>query len=99
MLSLNLHLRNPWSTENFKNLFNWTKLLTKHKALEIELTRYSYDAFELYLNTNFAGCDHAGPCLKIAILGYAGSIKLYDTRHWDYENKRWENYPEPVEKT
>lgn len=90
MLSLNFHIRNPWSTENFKNLFNWSKQLTKHKVLEIELIRYSYDAFEFHLSTNFAGSCHAGPCLKIAILGYTGSIQLYDTRHWDYERKTWE---------
>jgi hypothetical protein len=92
MIRLYFHIKNPWSKENFKNLFNWSKPVSKNKVIEIELTRYSYDLVSFSLNTNTSGEDHAGPEILISLLGYTASIKIYDTRHWDYENKKWTEY-------
>jgi hypothetical protein len=43
----------------------------------------------LYKNVH---CDHAGICLEISMLGLTIAFRIYDNRHWDYENDRWENY-------
>jgi hypothetical protein len=82
MINLTLSLINPWHTENFKNLFCRSGLITEHKAWEFEVCRYSYDL----LNVSFqwkGRTDHAGPSLELALFGYSVSVKIYDTRHWD----------------
>lgn len=33
--------------------------------------------------------DHAGVSLELDLLGYGSELRLYDCRHWDYENKCW----------
>lgn len=93
MLSLHLHLINPWHTENFQNLFCRSGLISKHKAWEFEVTRYSYDVAKIYFEWS-ARCDHAGPKAEISLLGYSVSFQIYDTRHWNYDNNCWEVYPE-----
>lgn len=92
MLSLNFYIYNPWYTENFKNLFNFTKKISKHKVFELEVSRYSYDLLGIHLSTKWSGADHEGPRLDLALLGHSVSAKIYDTRHWDYENNSWCKY-------
>ena len=99
MLSLNLHIINPWYKENFANLFSRSWLISKNKAFEFEITRYSYDLVTIHFSTHWSGRDHAGPKLELALLGYAVTATVYDTRHWDYESQCWENYSSAVEKT
>ncbi|NBS67678.1 hypothetical protein EBT31_02030 [bacterium] len=36
--------------------------------------------------------DHAGIWLELDLLGYGAELRLYDFRHWDYENKCWHTY-------
>ena len=91
-MNLTLHIKNPWYKENFKNLFNWNKQVSKNKVVEIEFIRYSYDLMSLEVNLAWKGSDHAGPYIEIGLLGYTGSIKLYDIRHWDYDKKDWSKY-------
>lgn len=38
--------------------------------------------------------DHAGPLFDLDIFGLSLSLNMYDTRHWDYENNCWHEYPE-----
>jgi len=38
--------------------------------------------------------DHAGFEIGLKILGLDLEYKYYDTRHWDYDNDKWEEYPE-----
>lgn len=33
--------------------------------------------------------DHAGLNFEICLFGYSIESKIYDTRHWDYENNTW----------
>lgn len=99
MLSLNFYIYNPWYKENFKNIFNKTVKLSEYKVFEFEVTRYSYDLLGIHLSTKWSGGDHEGPRLDLALFGYSVSAKIYDTRHWDYENKCWENYSDTVAKT
>jgi len=96
MLNLNIYLHNPWYKENFQNLFNWSKKVTKNKVVEFEITRYAHDLLGIHLSTDFTGNDHAGPRFDLALLGYSVSIKMYDTRHWNYEQNDWQKYPDAV---
>jgi hypothetical protein len=59
-------------------------LLSKHKAIEIELTNAG-NILELSLVVTTKR-DHAGFRAVISLFGYDAAIQLYDTRHWDYEN-------------
>lgn len=91
MISIHLSITNPWYTENFQNLFNRSGLISKHKAWEFEVTRYSYDVAKISFCWS-ARSDHSGPKLELALLGYEVSFQIYDTRHWNYETGAWEVY-------
>ena len=41
--------------------------------------------------------DHAGVSLWLGLLGFDVGLHFHDTRHWDYENNRWEVYEEDDE--
>ena len=41
--------------------------------------------------------DHAGVSLWLGLLGFDVGLHFHDTRHWDYENNRWEAYEEDGE--
>lgn len=41
--------------------------------------------------------DHAGVSLWLGLLGFDVGLYFHDTRHWDYENNRWEVYEEDGE--
>ena len=41
--------------------------------------------------------DHAGVSLWLGLFGFDLGLHFYDTRHWDYENNRWEVYEEDGE--
>jgi len=55
---------------------------------------------QIYKNNNLLSLDfnwtlsqsHAGIFLELGILGYNILLNLYDKRHWDYENNRWEEH-------
>jgi len=34
--------------------------------------------------------DHAGVLVRFELLGFFISFDLYDNRHWDYDNDKWE---------
>lgn len=37
-------------------------------------------------------CDHAGFDFYIEIWSFMFNFKIYDNRHWDYDNDQWEVY-------
>lgn len=91
MLNLNITLSNPWSKQTFKILFCKCIQLTKHKFFEIEAICGSGALFSAYFHITVR-TDHAGVTSGLTILGVGGSISIYDNRHWDIDNNRWENY-------
>lgn len=70
------------------------KKLSKNKSYQIELIKWSEAdcLFDIELDTRVVGRDHIGPEISITIWRYYFHIGIYDHRHWDYENKRWEIY-------
>lgn len=54
-----------------------------------EFTKETIFSFHLSLTQK---CDHAGFDFCLEILSFYFCFKIYDCRHWDYDNKCWESY-------
>jgi len=76
----------------------WSKgwILSKHKAIEVQLMRDStLICFEIDLE--FKGYCHAGPRIDIAFLFHRLTISFPDSRHWNQEANRWKTPEEHEE--
>lgn len=94
MIYLNLNLRNPWAKDDFfKSIKTWFgRTPISHKYWEIQIIRcYNLLRFEFELSIRQ---DHAGLNLELGLFGYEIHFTIYDNRHWDYINNRWEKYEE-----
>lgn len=68
-----------------------TILLTKNKSWEAQVGRFTPAPYVFEFNLVWhIRCDHSGPEFEVGILGYHFRTKLYDNRHWDDENNKWE---------
>jgi hypothetical protein len=86
MIYINLTIRNPWS-DRFKIINAWSGQLLKHKAWEVEIYRSDTIAeFESKLTVRE---DHAGITVGLGLFSYTLRAQFYDTRHWDYAEKKW----------
>ena len=92
MLKFELTLSNIFAKEKFNNLFNKAGKITENKFWEFEILYYSKNLFEFVINLSMVGSDHAGIELEFGIFGLSINFKIYDKRHWDYENNKWEEY-------
>ena len=88
----NFSLYNPFCKKTiYKNIFaKYCNLPIKNKYFEFEIAKHTGTLLKLQLELNFKGCDHAGPEFSIGIFGYEISARIYDHRHWDYKNNKWE---------
>lgn len=94
MIKLSFQISNPIGKENFKSYWSWTKSFSDHKHLEMQLYRYKAYLLEVELDLHWRGFDHAGPELNLGLFGYNLRMKLYDSRHWDYDTNQWVKYQE-----
>jgi hypothetical protein len=66
---------------------------TKNKHWELEASIDELNTiFGFEVDTNFIGSDHAGIKFMVVILGVRLYANMYDARHWDYNNNKWEDY-------
>ena len=91
MINFSFHIGNPWAKSNFKNLWNKSVMLTKHKAAELEFVRHNYALFDFGVQVT-GKQDHSGLTLEFALLGFCVHFNVYDVRHWDDENDDWHNH-------
>lgn len=93
------HLNVRYQTGNDKDYCHKTWGISKHKRLEVEACKFNGkdNMLELTLDLIFRGSDHKGPELTIELFGYYFSLRLYDTRHWDYDLGTWEKYPGAID--
>ena len=91
MIHLNINIGNPWSKQRFKSLVSKSWRLTKHKAVECEVTWSDYTVAGYDFHLTFRR-DHAGVRSDVTALGMSFSFDFYDTRHWDYSKGEWETY-------
>lgn len=64
--------------------------LWKNKYLEFELDYHNYYLFKFEIDLHPIGKDHGGLGIELNVLGYSFDFKIYDSRHWDHENRCWE---------
>lgn len=70
-----------------KNMYI-AKNLTKNKSFEAEIIN-SQSHFVLSIELQKEQ-DHAGLHIRLGLLGKELSIKVYDNRHWNYVENKWE---------
>ena len=97
MIKFWIALQNPFKCDEFKNHWDKTIPLTTNKTLELQVSHYAWNWFELNLDLNWQGSDHAGPKFEVNLFGYTTSIQIYDNRHWDHKAHDWVNHDEPCE--
>jgi hypothetical protein len=77
--------------DHFKNLGSISGKFFKNKAWELEHTYYSGSLIDI--DTSFSlNEDHAGFEFVFGLFGYGIHFRIYDTRHWDYDNNCWQKY-------
>lgn len=70
----------------------WDKKLSNHKFFEIETFVDSEHILEFQMDLRLNGRDHAGPSITLTLFSLGVSARIYDHRHWDYENNCWEDH-------
>jgi len=90
MIDLNFSIANPWHSNSVWDiLWNISRSITKHKAVEFNGYRTEY-IIDVEFNAKFTG-DHAGARIMLGLFGYAVELHFYDMRHWDYDRNTWEH--------
>ena len=89
MLKLSISIKNPWAKDAQIKNWEYDKKLTRYKHFESQYCYCKYHIFLLSIDTSWRGEDHAGPELEVCLFGYTARYKIYDTRHWNYEQGRW----------
>jgi hypothetical protein len=77
--------------DHFKPLGCISGKLFKNHAWELEHSYYSGSLIDFDINYSIRE-DHAGFDIVFGIFGYGVSFRIYDTRHWNYDVKTWEQY-------
>ena len=91
MINLNLALRNPfWNRwDNVWNRAGNTPF--KYKFWEAQLMKTNtLIGFGFRFTTRQ---DHAGVNVEMGFLGYDIDLNFYDSRHWNDEEGKWNEYP------
>lgn len=96
MLRLNFEILPFWKPPAFDSYWTRFRKLTKNKGIEAQLMR-SEALFGLDLNLCPWGRHHAGLEFELTVLHLCFNVKLYDFRHWNYEENRWATPEEEAE--
>lgn len=90
MITFRFKLTNPYARAKFFEIMQKTIQITKHKFLEIEMYHENATLYELYVDLNWRGFDHAGPCVEIGLFSKVLRCALHDSRHWNRKTNSWE---------
>ena len=97
MIKLWFALQNPFKCDEFKNYWDKTIPVSTNKTLEMQVTHYAWNWFEISLDLNWYGSDHAGPKFEVNLFGYTATIQLCDNRHWNDKAHDWVKYDDANE--
>jgi hypothetical protein len=95
MFSLYFTIKNPFKVASVEqtDYIEYDRKITTNKSVEVQFSKWpAHTMFNIGLDTVWFGQDHGGIGINIELLGYYFSAKIYDIRHWDYENHCWEEY-------
>lgn len=92
MINFRFELKHPFYHTNDKQIdyFEFDKSISKNKALSIQVSDFKVGMLIFFEFVWHIKRDHAGLELSIGILGKELIINLYDKRHWNYEEDRWD---------
>lgn len=88
MLNLQITLRNPYS-DRFNSIKSWAgSLRIPNKFWEVEIIETS-DIFNVEIDLTYRE-SHAGIRTRFGLFGYTAYFTIYDSRHWNHLEGRWE---------
>lgn len=83
------HPRPNYKTKQ-KDYVAWDKRLSKNWAAELQISRMPlHNIFELWIDTSWAGKDHAGPQFELTIFNFFFNFKIYNVNHWNWDEGRF----------
>lgn len=95
MIYFSLHLPGGLSKNRKVKWFSsyFDRKISKNKSFEWQTDYFGWTSL-LGVNIDLipTGESHASIGFDITILGFMVAAKIYDSRHWDYENNCWEEY-------
>lgn len=102
MIFFKFEIDNPWfkPRDDFENQDYYCKdvKLTQHKNFEIQISRFKpARILDIGIDLRWCGQDHQGPGLDLNLFGYMFNVKIYDSRHWKYDEHRWMTVQETEE--
>jgi hypothetical protein len=74
------------------NFCKYGNLPIEDKSWELQITNTFEGPFFNFSFSWSRKTDHAGPELLIELPKFYFCFKIYDIRHWDYENDKYETY-------
>lgn len=92
MISISLWLPSERSFDLNKFVSTFGSTPISHKYWEFEVMYSNWTnlfRFELSFSRK---TDHAGVHFSIGLFGFELDFQIYDHRHWDYVNDRWEDH-------
>lgn len=94
MIKFSFNLFNPIVRTRTVHMLWWAGgSFTTNKHWEIELSCDELNTIVgVEIDTNFIGSDHAGVNITMILFGIKLFVSMYDSRHWDYKNNKWEEY-------
>lgn len=72
-----------------KDYFFKDKKISEHKNLEIQISKMGDTVLGFEFRLNPVGQDHGGISIQLELWRRFFCIQIYDSRHWNYEEKRW----------
>jgi hypothetical protein len=90
MIFLSISLPWPFAcSESLRTLYNSYGKLGKNKGWELDIARYHWtEIFKFAVNQTFC-CDHAGFVIEACLFGFDLEFRIYDGRHWNYQENRF----------
>ena len=82
-------IKNPFAKGVFRNLYNRYGKLTKNKSWELELLHDDSSLASFGVDLSWRWSHHAGPNIRVGLLGYEVFATIYDVRHWDHRTNSW----------
>lgn len=68
---------------------NWYHSLPFDRSIEVNYGNIDNTLMTFNISILFRGRDHAGPSIKMSLLGYGFNIEIPKSRHWNYRKNCW----------